>query len=362
MKPRKEIDILLRHFTALALYNGESPIYDAFLNFHDTVIKPQEDNTNSSNNPEIITKKMAKKLAPGTLSGIGEGLANAANKLIEHLLETQTPVEDIPTEPIEHTETPLFPSYRLILEATKITATHVTDPRDDEDEFALTGGYTHGSSGNGRLNEWQKEFNDGEVEDFMEEDNASPPNKTHRPHILKNVGVPIGINQHFDATIVLLEEDMFTPTQAKHMGTIISLALTAGVEAVIRYITANGLPSNISEAARKALKDIGITGIRSWFEEWVGPETFEIVTLRATTNWPGTDKPVSWRSWIDFAPNTVPTVPAFSIGPNTHVGNDVIFKEARMEENAQGEPIMRVLNDKGQYKIKFQFRVVGSGA
>ena len=361
MEPRKEIDILLRHFTALALYNGESPIYDAFLEFNKTVGNP------SDLDPEIIAKKMAKKLAPETLSGIGETLNQTGKKIVEYLKETQTPIEEvpedpIPTEPIGHTEQPLFPSYRLILEATKITATHVTDPRSDEDEFALTGGYTHGSSGNGRLNEWEKEFNEGEVEDFIEEDNATPPNKTHKPHILKNVGVPIGVGQNFDATIVLLEEDMFTPEKAKHLGTIISLVLNAGIEAAIRYLTANNLPTNISEAARKALKDIGITGIRSWFEEWVGPETFEIVTLRATTNWPGTDQPVSWRSWVDFVPNTVPTVPAFSIGPNTHVGNDIIFKEAKMEENAQGEPIMRVLNDKGQYKIKFQFRLVGAGA
>lgn len=362
MKPHKEIDVLLRHFTALALYNGESPFYDAFLDFYETVSKPEENNFNVAKNSEIVTKKMAKKLAPETLSGIGSGLKDAGKKLIEYLLETQTPVENVPVEPVENPAPPLFPSYRLILEATKITAVHVTDPRDDEDEFALTGGYTHGSSGYGRLNEWEKEFNDGEVEDFTEEDNATPPNKTHKPHILKNVGVPIGINQHFDATIIILEEDMFTPRQAKHIGTIISLALTAGVEAVIRYITSNGLPSNISEAARTALREIGINGIRSWFEEWVGPETFEIVTLRATTNWAGTDKPVTWRSWIDFVPNTVATVPPLSVGPNTHVGNDVVFKEARIEENAQGDPTMRVLNDKGQYKIKFQFRLVGSGA
>lgn len=244
---------------------------------------------------------------------------------------------------------PAFASYRLQLELTKVTVVHVTTPRDDEDEFLLTGGFTHGSGGRGPFErQWEHEFNEGDP-DFV----FDPP------LILRSVGVPIGTEQHFDATVILNEEDWASPALATALGVFISIVLTAGVLAGVNYLRLQGLPTDLTDQARDLLERHGITGVRSWFSELVGPELFEIPTLRATTNWPAPDAPVMWKSWISYQPGTVPSTPPQLVGPGVQVGQEVTFREARIANDDQG-PRVTIVNDPGEYRATFQFRLVAA--
>lgn len=245
------------------------------------------------------------------------------------------------------TAPPPFQRYNLILEVKRIKAVHVTQPRDDEDEFLLAGGYSHGSGGRGSFRQWEHEFNEGD------EVTLNPP------HILKNVAVPQGTQQHFDGTLILNEEDWTSPALATALGTVVSIVLSAGVTAAVNYLRSQGLPSELTEEAQRVLREHGIKGVRSWFESLIGPEMFEIILVRATTNWPAQNQPVTWRSWIPYSPNTVRTTPHQSVGPGTHVGTTVTLREAKIV-NADAGPTIRVVSDGGVYELDLQFRLVGS--
>lgn len=239
-----------------------------------------------------------------------------------------------------------LPEPKLILELTRIKADRLTWPEDDEDEFIVTGGYVY-SSGHGPLDRWKQEILN------------TDPVAIDPPHILSSVPVLAGVPQVFNATIILLEEDWVDADTATDLGRIISIVLNLGIEALVNYLTATGLPATLSSEARDLLTNHGITGVRSWFESLAGPETFEIFMLRATTNWPIGQpwQPVPWDSWIPQHPNVRPTTPPSSVGPKTHVGDQITSREARVTSGAAG-PVMTVVGDGGIYKLNFQFRLV----
>ncbi len=353
MEIARAVDLLLRHELANLLLpgGGASPARDAF-----------ERLAEAQGGPPVAAEAAARLSPPLDERDLEPPLA-AVQALIDELTAQMPPPFAAPlidmdvgdgapldkAEPAPGTAPPpaevVLTRHYLRLRVSRIQAIHVTEPRTEPDEFLLTGGYVYNNSGMGSLGQVRRAFTDGEEYTVPGE-----------PFTLASVVVVDGVS-HFDATIVVFEEDLVAPRLASALGLVIQIVLTLGVDAAVRYIGAAGLPSELSDNARKLLADHGITTVRSWFEDLIGPEMFEIVTLRTSLDWPP-GKPVTWRSWIAEAPGTRPTMPPSSVGPGVHAGAPLRFREARHVDGANG-PAIELVADGGLYEIDFDFALDG---
>ena len=266
-----------------------------------------------------------------------------------------------PTE--DESAPPPSANYRLELRIKRVKCNRITAGGDDTDEFLISGGYTYGSGGRGHLQEYRQDFKNGTEFVLRDKDvdfTGDPEDDPGPEHVLKNVVVvPLQKNVEFHATLLCWEVDWVEPSTATGLGIFLSLLLSAGLTAAADYLlTAPGLPSELTEQAKDLLREHGIKGIRSWFEQLVGPEAFQPLQVKAVTDWEPDSSAFHWDSWITLHPRTFKTTPFRSNGPSLHKGRTVTTQEIKFAEGSQGTVVERVVPNGGLYEIDMLFELV----